>query len=84
MAKDRKSTRSADVVSRDYTINLHKRLYKTTFKRKAPKAIRAIKAFAQKMMGTSDVRIDAKLNKFIWSKVSTRFEYWILFHDRYF
>ncbi|CAM9195153.1 unnamed protein product [Heterosigma akashiwo] len=67
MAKERK-TRSADVVSRDYTINLHKRLYKTTFRKKAPKAIRQIKAFATKMMGTSDVRVDAKLNKFIWSK----------------
>ena len=38
-----------------------------TFKKKAPRAIREIKKFAQGMMKTSDVRIDAKLNKFIWS-----------------
>uniref|UniRef100_A0A7S2UWG1 60S ribosomal protein L31 n=1 Tax=Fibrocapsa japonica TaxID=94617 RepID=A0A7S2UWG1_9STRA len=68
MAKDRKSSRSADVVSRDYTINLHKRMYKITFKKRAPRCIREIKQFASKAMGTSDVRIDAKLNKFIWSK----------------
>ncbi|KAH9157601.1 hypothetical protein AeRB84_000537 [Aphanomyces euteiches] len=39
-----------------------------TFKKKAPKAVREIKKFAQKAMGTSDVRIDSKLNKFVWSQ----------------
>ena len=38
--------------SRDFTINLHKRLHKTTFKKKAPKALKEIKAFAQKNMLT--------------------------------
>merc|ERR550514_880428 len=38
------------------------------FKKRAPRAIREIKAFAQKVMGTSDVRVDTNLNKFIWSK----------------
>lgn len=56
------------MVTRDYTINLHKRLHKCTFKKKAPRAIRAIKAFTEEKMGTSDVRVDTKLNKFIWSK----------------
>ncbi|OQR99108.1 60S ribosomal protein L31 [Achlya hypogyna] len=71
MAKENtKKTKTvvADVISRDYTINLHKRLHGATFKKKAPKAVREIKAFAQKAMKTSDVRIDAKLNKFIWSQ----------------
>jgi len=27
-----------------------------------------VKKFAQKAMGTSDVRLDVKLNKFLWSK----------------
>jgi large subunit ribosomal protein L31e len=40
----------------------------STFKEKAPRAVRAVKAFATKMMGTKDVRIDTKLNKFLWSK----------------
>jgi large subunit ribosomal protein L31e len=30
--------------------------------------MKEIKKFAQKMMGTSDVRLDVKLNQFIWSK----------------
>lgn len=99
-----KGTRSADLVTRDYTINLHKRLHGITFKKKAPRAIREIKKFAMGMMKTScgrrvrfpsaapssrargarraflpratpnalfsrrDVRVDAKLNKFIWSQ----------------
>ena len=39
-------------ISRDYTVNLHKRLHKTTFKVKAPKAIKEIVAFAKKNMLT--------------------------------
>lgn len=34
----------------------------------APKAIKEIRKFAQKAMGTSDVRVDVKLNKHIWSR----------------
>ncbi|KAH8054287.1 hypothetical protein JL722_9021 [Aureococcus anophagefferens] len=63
-----KGQRSADLVPRDYTVNLHKRLHGITFKKKAPRAVREIKKFAQSMMKTSDVRVDAKLNKFLWSK----------------
>lgn len=33
-------------ITRDYTINLHKRLYKIQFKKRAPRAIREIKNFA--------------------------------------
>ena len=40
----------ADVVAREYTIHLHKRLHSTTFKKKAPKAIKEIKAFATQAM----------------------------------
>ena len=63
---DRK--KAPEVVTRDYTINLHKRLFRSTFKKKAPRAVRAIKKFATQMMGTKDVRIDTELNKFVWSK----------------
>jgi len=61
-------TRSAiaDVVAREYTIHLHKRLHGVTFKKRAPRAIKEIKAFAQKSMGTSDVRLDPQLNKKVW------------------
>ncbi|GJV79787.1 60S ribosomal protein L31-like protein [Tanacetum coccineum] len=39
-----------------------------TFKKKAPKAIKEIKKFAQNAMGTTDVRVDVKLNKHVWSR----------------
>eukprot|EP00588_Corethron_pennatum_P014081 CAMPEP_0194265580 /NCGR_PEP_ID=MMETSP0169-20130528/772_1 /TAXON_ID=218684 /ORGANISM="Corethron pennatum, Strain L29A3" /LENGTH=118 /DNA_ID=CAMNT_0039006075 /DNA_START=461 /DNA_END=817 /DNA_ORIENTATION=- len=56
-----------DLVSRDYTIHLGKRTHKQTFKRRAPRAISAIRAFAVQAMGTKDVRVDTKLNKHIWA-----------------
>ncbi|KAL6552199.1 hypothetical protein OROGR_008353 [Orobanche gracilis] len=37
-----------------------------TFRKKAPKAIKEIRKFAQKAVGTTDVRVDVKLNKNIW------------------
>jgi|EP00949_MAST-11_sp_MAST-11-sp1_P002366 large subunit ribosomal protein L31e len=64
-----KSTRNIpDVITRDYTINLHKRLHRVGFKKKAPRAIREIKKFAEEVMGTKDVRVDSELNKHVWSK----------------
>merc|ERR1712080_488159 len=69
----KKINRAEDVVTRDYTINLHKRLHRITYKKKAPKAIRNIRKFAKQMMGTDDVRIDVTLNKFIGAKVSEMF-----------
>ena len=38
------------------------------FKRRAPRAIRELRKFAEKMMGTPDVRVDTRLNKHMWSK----------------
>ena len=49
---------SLPLVRRLYTINLHKRLHKITFKERAPRAIREIKKFAIKALGTKDVRVD--------------------------
>lgn len=56
----------ADVVAREYTIHLHKRVHGVAFKKRAPKAIKEIKAFAHKEMGTEDVRVDPQLNKEVW------------------
>ncbi|RJE24175.1 50S ribosomal protein L31e [Aspergillus sclerotialis] len=66
--KTGKKTRSAiaDVVSREYTINLHKRLHGVTFKKRAPRAIKEIRNFAMHAMGTKDVRLDPQLNKKVW------------------
>jgi len=38
------------------------------FKKRAPRAIKEIRKFAEKMMGTTDVRIDTRLNKHMWSQ----------------
>jgi large subunit ribosomal protein L31e len=66
--KEKKGSTMGEVVTREYTINLHKRLHGIGFKKRAPRAIKAIKEFASKMMGTDDNRVDAGLNKFVWSK----------------
>ncbi len=73
-----------EVVTREYTVNLHKRLHGVyviiirklifisyfyrAFKKRAPRAVKELKKFAEKMMKTLDVRIDSKLNKEIWSQ----------------
>ena len=63
-------TRSAlqDVVSREYTIHLHKRVHGRSFKKRAPWAVKSVVDFAQKEMGTADVRIDPKLNQALWAQ----------------
>ncbi|MCJ1422438.1 60S ribosomal protein L31 [Sticta canariensis] len=62
------TTRSAiaDVVAREYTIHLHKRVHGISFKKRAPRAIKEIRGFAVKAMGTRDVRLDPQLNKKVW------------------
>ncbi|XP_018332018.1 60S ribosomal protein L31 [Agrilus planipennis] len=68
--KGEKKGKSAinEVVTREYTVNLHKRLHGVGFKKRAPRAIKEIRKFAEKQMGTPDVRIDTRLNKQLWSK----------------
>ncbi|KAK7040744.1 60S ribosomal protein L31B [Paramarasmius palmivorus] len=63
-------TRSAlkDVVTREYTIHLHKRVHGRSFKKRAPWAVKSVVQFAQKAMGTADVRLDPKLNQALWSQ----------------
>eukprot|EP00903_Cladosiphon_okamuranus_P014969 g13855.t1 len=64
----KRDKKASEFATRDYTIHLSKRLYGVTFKKRAPRAVREVKKFAQQMMKTSDVRVDAKLNKFLFSK----------------
>ncbi|CDJ39221.1 60S ribosomal protein L31, putative [Eimeria necatrix] len=63
----KKATKSMQPACRDYTIHLHKIVHGIQFKKRAPRAIREIRKFAEKVMHTKDVRIDTKLNKHIWS-----------------
>ncbi|EME29733.1 60S ribosomal protein L31e [Galdieria sulphuraria] len=70
MAKDKKSSKQTmmESATREYTINLHKRLHGCVWKRRAPRAIKEIRKFAQKAMGTEDVRVDTRLNREIWKQ----------------
>jgi large subunit ribosomal protein L31e len=71
MVKNTKGkTRSAlqDVVTREYTIHLHKLVHGRSFKKRAPTAVKSVVAFAQREMGTADVRIDPKLNQALWAR----------------
>mmetsp|Transcript_106791 Transcript_106791/g.281683 ORF Transcript_106791/g.281683 Transcript_106791/m.281683 type:complete len:120 (+) Transcript_106791:108-467(+) len=63
----KKSRKGLEPVTRDYTIHMHKLLHKVQFKKRATRAIREIRKFATRSMSTKDVRIDTKLNKFVWS-----------------
>mmetsp|Transcript_28216 Transcript_28216/g.39697 ORF Transcript_28216/g.39697 Transcript_28216/m.39697 type:complete len:117 (+) Transcript_28216:81-431(+) len=65
MARDKAP--KPDLVTRDYTIHLSKRVHKQQFKKRAPRAVKEIRKFAEKAMGTKDVRIDTRLNKYVWS-----------------
>merc|ERR1712110_1350708 len=68
MAKGKSTSVRSDLMTREFTINMHKRLHGSTFKKRAPRAIRAIKKFATQMLGTSDVRVHPQLNKAVWAK----------------
>jgi len=68
MPKRDKKVSSTNVITREYTVNIHKRIHGVSYKKRAPRAIKELRKFAQKQMGTSDVRLDVKLNQFLWSK----------------
>lgn len=53
--------------SRDVTVNLLTRVHKIAFKKKAKRAVSEIRKFAAKNMKTDDVRIDTRLNQYVWS-----------------
>ncbi|XP_038398350.1 large ribosomal subunit protein eL31-like [Canis lupus baileyi] len=65
-----KKGRSAinEVLTREYTINIHKRIHGVGFKKRAPLALKEIQKFAMKEMGTPDVCIDTRLTKAVWAK----------------
>ena len=48
----KKINRTADVVTREYTIHMRKMLHGVGFKKRAPRAVKEVKKFAAKMMGT--------------------------------
>ena len=42
--------------------------YYSAFKKRAPRAVKEIKKLAASLMKTEDVRVDANLNKHLWSQ----------------
>merc|ERR1711907_515049 len=62
MAKGIKKADKAPA-TREFTVNIARKTRGSAFKKRAPRAIRAIKKFA-----TKEVRIDVDLNKHVWGR----------------
>lgn len=50
--KQVREKKAIEPVTRDYTVNLHKRLQKISFKNRAPRAVKELVKFAQKNLYT--------------------------------
>ncbi|KAG8348257.1 putative Ribosomal protein L31e [Trypanosoma vivax] len=64
----KRTGRKPDNVVMEATIHLSKLLKKKTFNKRAPMAIKRIRAFVAKAMRTKDNRIDSSLNRYVWHK----------------
>lgn len=65
-SRNKKGDKELQPVTRTQSIHLHKLLHDVKFKKKAPRAVGAIRDYARKTMFTQDVRIDQELNQQIW------------------
>ena len=45
---DRQKKAAADLVTHEYTVNRNKRLHGTTFKKRAPRAVRELRKFGSR------------------------------------
>ena len=66
MVKQTGEKKKLEATTRDYSINLHKRMHKIAFKKRAPRALREITQFARKNMLT-EVMIYSKFHFFLLS-----------------
>ncbi|XP_046931829.1 60S ribosomal protein L31-like [Lynx rufus] len=57
-----------EVVTREYTINIHKHIHGVGFKKRVPWALKEIWKFAVKDKGTPDVHTDTGLSKAVRDK----------------
>ncbi len=55
------------VLERVYTISLGW-IYETCRLKRAPRAIREVKAFISRHMKSDDVKLDPKVNEYLWSR----------------
>ena len=67
MAAVAKRTYLPKVVSVETTVRISRKMTNVTHKKRAPRACKVLRDHAKRMLGTSDNRIDSKLNKFLWS-----------------
>mmetsp|Transcript_849 Transcript_849/g.977 ORF Transcript_849/g.977 Transcript_849/m.977 type:complete len:127 (+) Transcript_849:45-425(+) len=66
--RGRRKTPYNQPLTKDYTYPLWKMIKGCKLEKRAPKAIKNIKDFAYKQMGTSDVRVANGLNRAIWAR----------------
>ena len=64
----RAEKRRVEPLEIDATVNLHRRCHKVQFKKRAPRALREIRRFAETMMRTQHVVIEPEVNQFVWAK----------------
>ncbi|XP_068819407.1 large ribosomal subunit protein eL31-like [Capricornis sumatraensis] len=57
-----------EIVTREYTINTHKRIQGAAFKKCAPGVLKRIQKSAMKKMETPDVHTGTSLGKAVWPK----------------
>ncbi|ELW46972.1 60S ribosomal protein L31 [Tupaia chinensis] len=57
-----------EVVTQEYTINIHKHTHGVGCKNRAPWELQETWKFAVKEMGMANVHIDSRLNKAVWAK----------------
>jgi large subunit ribosomal protein L31e len=62
------STHSMDEHTHTWYILFSPLSLHSALRKRSPHAVKAVKQFAQKAMGTSDVRIDPSLNKALWAR----------------
>lgn len=67
---EKKKGRSAinELVTWEYTINIQEHIHGVGFKKRAPWALREIRKFDVKGMGTPDVSTNTRLNKAVWAR----------------
>jgi large subunit ribosomal protein L31e len=65
-SRGKKGESELQPVTRTTSVHLHKLLHDVKFKKKAPRAVQAIRNYARKTMFTQDVRIDPELNQQLW------------------
>ena len=58
----------SDLISMEQTVHLKKELYNVIRKDHARRAVDAVRDTAKRTMGTSDVRIDPEVDKYLWKK----------------